>query len=56
LTIEDENTFTFEECAQFDRRLQSENEWFYAARCSVTIGRCLRPSTKSILSENSSPG
>jgi hypothetical protein len=37
LTIEDENSRTFKECAQFDRRLQSENEWFYAARCSVTI-------------------
>ena len=55
-TTEDENPRTFEECAQFDRRLQSENEWFYAARWSVTIGRCLRPWTKSILSVNASPG
>jgi len=56
LTIEDENPRTFEECAQFDRRLQLENELIYAARFSVTVGKCLRPSTKSILGVNSAPG
>ena len=56
LTIEDKKPRTSEECAQLDRRLQSQNEWIYAARFSVTIGRCWRPLTKSILSVNSSPG